>query len=67
VTTRIFVRVNWSPFKILPYQPNTLVSFMNTPDAVHSTNDVEGPQRQYVFTCMQTEIAPGDAMLDIGA
>jgi hypothetical protein len=51
---------------LLPYEPNCLVSFINTPEAVHSTNPVEGPPRRYIFSCMQTTNDPGDAVITVG-
>ena len=52
--------------KVLPYQPNTLVAFMNTPEAVHSTNNIVGPPRRYTFTCAYADIKPRDAVLVVG-
>jgi hypothetical protein len=34
----------------LPYERNVLVSFLNTPYSIHSSPDVRGPARRYVFT-----------------
>jgi hypothetical protein len=51
---------------VLPYQRNSLVSFINTPEAVHSTNPVEGPPRRYIFSCMEADIALGEQTIIVG-
>jgi hypothetical protein len=35
---------------LMPYHPNTLASFLNTPLSIHASPDVPGPARRYTFT-----------------
>lgn len=64
--TRTFDPASIERAGILPYRANTLVSFMNTPEAVHSTNDIAGPRRRYIFSCIQADIEIGNADITIG-
>lgn len=54
-------RLLWGK-KLLPYRPNTLVSFLNSPRSVHGTKNIEGlAPRRYIFTANSfagTEFAP---------
>jgi hypothetical protein len=64
--TRPFAIETVEPAVVLPYRENCLVSFMNTPEAVHSTNPVDGPSRRYIFSCMQASVEIGSGNITIG-
>ena len=42
----------------LPYDANTLVSFLNTPKSIHSSPFAQGPPRRYIFTGVSTNYNP---------
>lgn len=45
----------------LPYEPNTMVSVLNTPKSVHSSPHGAGPVRRYIFMEIDTDYAPPQA------
>ncbi|WP_316207170.1 MULTISPECIES: hypothetical protein [unclassified Bradyrhizobium] len=65
-STRIFGPEEVEAATLLPYQANCMVSFMNTPYAVHSTSTAAGPPRRYILGSVQVQIDASDAMLSIG-
>jgi hypothetical protein len=48
--TFVFADDEIEPAGAMPYHPNTLASFLNTPLAIHASPDVPGPARRYTFT-----------------
>ena len=65
-TTRTFAPDTIERASILPYKPNCLVSFINTPEAVHGTNQIAGPARRYIFSCMSADVEIGTGDITIG-
>ena len=45
----------------LPYEPNTMVSVLNTPKSVHSSPHGAGPICRYIFMEIDTDYAPPQA------
>lgn len=52
----------------IPYHPNTLASFLNTPLAIHASPKVPGPARRYTFTAaVMSGVSPPDRSVDLQA
>jgi hypothetical protein len=56
------------PTGSMPYHPNTLASFLNTPLAIHASPNVPGPSRRYTFTAaVMTGVTPPARTIDLQA
>lgn len=50
----------------MPYHPNTLASFLNTPLAIHASPDIPGPSRRYTFTAaVISGVSPPPRAIDL--
>jgi hypothetical protein len=66
-TTRYFDWNDTEPVAMMPYRANQLFSFVNTPEAIHSSNNtVSGPARRYVFSCMTAPVELGIGQIQVG-
>lgn len=50
--TLIYPYSNIRGLTSIPFKENTLIAFVNTPNAVHGTSNAPGPHRRYIFTGM---------------
>lgn len=51
---------------LMPYHPNTLASFLNTPISIHASPDVPGPARRYTFTAaVMAGVSAPDRVIDL--
>lgn len=50
--TLVYPYANLQGLTSIPFKENTLIAFLNMPNAVHGTSNAPGPHRRYIFTGM---------------